>query len=131
MNSKKPNANTDNCAADRILLSGNEAIALGARDAGVRVATAYPGTPLYDDLVRQGVRMPDDWSAYSQYSPGFQPLPTRHLPPREVLAFRDAAFEEYLRFGPYHRRIQDCFGVEAVAFLDRILAVRLVRNGNG
>ena len=27
------------------LLSGNEAIALGAYHAGVRVATAYPGTP--------------------------------------------------------------------------------------
>ena len=26
-------------------LSGNEALALGARDAGVRVAAAYPGTP--------------------------------------------------------------------------------------
>jgi len=29
----------------RALLSGNEAIALGAYEAGVRVATAYPGTP--------------------------------------------------------------------------------------
>ena len=29
----------------RKLLSGNEAIALGAYHAGVRVATAYPGTP--------------------------------------------------------------------------------------
>jgi len=27
------------------LLSGNEAIALGAYHAGVRVATSYPGTP--------------------------------------------------------------------------------------
>ena len=26
-------------------LSGNEALALGAHDAGVRVAAAYPGTP--------------------------------------------------------------------------------------
>jgi len=29
----------------RLLLSGNEAIALGAREAGVYFATAYPGTP--------------------------------------------------------------------------------------
>ena len=29
----------------RRLLSGNEAVALGAYHAGVRVATAYPGTP--------------------------------------------------------------------------------------
>ena len=43
----------------RVLMSGNEAIARGAWEAGVEVATAYPGTPsteilqnmaLYDDI---------------------------------------------------------------------------------
>jgi indolepyruvate ferredoxin oxidoreductase alpha subunit len=29
----------------RLLLSGNEAIARGAYEAGVRVASGYPGTP--------------------------------------------------------------------------------------
>jgi indolepyruvate ferredoxin oxidoreductase alpha subunit len=32
-------------AGERVLLSGNEAIARGAFEAGVRVASAYPGTP--------------------------------------------------------------------------------------
>jgi indolepyruvate ferredoxin oxidoreductase alpha subunit len=30
---------------EKVLLSGNEAIALGAHEAGVKVASAYPGTP--------------------------------------------------------------------------------------
>ena len=30
---------------DKLLLSGNEAIALGAFEAGVKVGTGYPGTP--------------------------------------------------------------------------------------
>ncbi|MGD1076162.1 MAG: indolepyruvate ferredoxin oxidoreductase subunit alpha, partial [Thermodesulfovibrionales bacterium] len=30
---------------EKMLLSGNEAIALGAHEAGVQVASAYPGTP--------------------------------------------------------------------------------------
>ena len=30
---------------DELWLSGNEAIALGAWEAGVRVASGYPGTP--------------------------------------------------------------------------------------
>ena len=30
---------------DRILFSGNEAIARGAYEAGVKVCSAYPGTP--------------------------------------------------------------------------------------
>ena len=32
-------------AANRLFLSGNDAVAHAARDAGVRVAAAYPGTP--------------------------------------------------------------------------------------
>jgi indolepyruvate ferredoxin oxidoreductase alpha subunit len=42
-------------ATRRLLLSGNEAIARGAREAGVRVAAGYPGTPsteILEALVR-------------------------------------------------------------------------------
>ena len=35
----------DGCPGDKRLMLGNEAIARGAIEAGVRVATAYPGTP--------------------------------------------------------------------------------------
>lgn len=35
----------NNSVENKILLSGNEAIALGAWEAGVRVASGYPGTP--------------------------------------------------------------------------------------
>jgi len=41
--------------SDKILLSGNEAIARGAYEAGVHVATAYPGTPsteILENIVR-------------------------------------------------------------------------------
>ena len=33
----------------KVLMSGNEAVARGAWEAGVEVATAYPGTQLYKD----------------------------------------------------------------------------------
>lgn len=41
MKNKKTTARQE----DRLLLSGNEAIALGAFEAGVKVASGYPGTP--------------------------------------------------------------------------------------
>ena len=41
-------------AVDRILLSGNEAVALGAFEAGVKVAAAYPGTPSTEILESLG-----------------------------------------------------------------------------
>jgi len=44
-----------NSGVNQILLSGNEAIALGAFEAGVKVASAYPGTPsteILENLVK-------------------------------------------------------------------------------
>ncbi len=55
---------TASVPASRILLSGNEAIALGAWEAGVRVAAAYPGTPSTEILETLG-RYPEvlaEWS---------------------------------------------------------------------
>ncbi len=50
---------------DRILLSGNEAIARGAWEHGVRVATAYPGTPSTEIL--EAIAKYD--GIYAQWSP--------------------------------------------------------------
>ncbi len=50
----------------RELLSGNEAIARGAFEAGVRLAAAYPGTPSTEILETLAERFP---SIYSQWSP--------------------------------------------------------------
>ncbi|MEN6625592.1 MAG: thiamine pyrophosphate-dependent enzyme [Candidatus Sumerlaeia bacterium] len=50
---------TDLTKTDRLLLSGNEAIALAARDCGVTLATGYPGTPsteILESLSRLGGR---------------------------------------------------------------------------
>ena len=93
-------------------------------------AMAYPGTPLYNTLIRDGVVLPREWSAYSQYSPNSQPLATKHLSSSEVRAFRDAAFKEYYSSPRYLDMIDKKFGPEAVAFVRRILA-RDIRRDNG
>jgi indolepyruvate ferredoxin oxidoreductase, alpha subunit len=51
-------------APERILLSGNEAIARGAVEAGVRVASGYPGTPSTEILeaIRHRPGMDARWS---------------------------------------------------------------------
>ncbi|NLC07093.1 MAG: indolepyruvate ferredoxin oxidoreductase subunit alpha, partial [Syntrophomonadaceae bacterium] len=47
------------------LLLGNEALALGAYEAGVRVATAYPGTPS-TEIIENCSRYPE---IYTEWSP--------------------------------------------------------------
>ncbi|WP_246803901.1 hypothetical protein [Desulfosarcina cetonica] len=49
----------------RQILSGNEAVALGAYQAGVKVASAYPGTPSTEIL--------QNFATYDAYMPSGRP----------------------------------------------------------
>ncbi|MDI6895525.1 MAG: indolepyruvate ferredoxin oxidoreductase subunit alpha [Bacillota bacterium] len=51
-------------AGTRVLLSGNEAIARGAYEAGVRVAAGYPGTPA-TEVIEALARYPEVWVQWS------------------------------------------------------------------
>ena len=92
-------------------------------------AMAYPGTKLYDQALAQGVALPKNWSAYGQYSPDAQPLATKYVRSREVLAFRDAAFKEYYTSPRYQGMIEKKFGPAAVAFVKKILSFDVPRVG--
>ncbi len=50
----------------RVLLSGNEAVARGCYEHGVKVAVAYPGTPS-TEILENVVKYKDD--IYCQWSP--------------------------------------------------------------
>ena len=62
------------------------ALDLNCEFANFYSAMAYPGSPLYEQAVRNGWRLPDTWSGYSQHAVDTLPLPTRHLSAGEVLA---------------------------------------------
>ncbi|HER00599.1 MAG TPA: indolepyruvate ferredoxin oxidoreductase subunit alpha [candidate division Zixibacteria bacterium] len=51
----------------KMLLSGNEAVARGAWEAGVRIASAYPGTPSTEILETIAMLVKDD--IYAEWSP--------------------------------------------------------------
>jgi anaerobic magnesium-protoporphyrin IX monomethyl ester cyclase len=96
-------------------------------------AMAYPGSPLYDVALRNKVPLPQQWSGYSQHSRDCLPLPTRYLPAREVLRFRDAAFQTYYRDAGYLDMVETRFGNEAKVQIDQMTSHALERdllNGN-
>lgn len=90
-------------------------------------AAAYPGSKLYTDAVRQGVRLPKKWSDYSQFSPDFIPLPTKHLTAEQVLEFRDRAFTEYFSDNRYLGMIKGKFGDKAVEHIRAMLGHKIRR----
>jgi len=90
-------------------------------------AMAYPGSPLYEQAVQLGWKLPDTWSGYSQHAVDTLPLPTRHLPAGDVLRFRDEAFVKYYTHEPYLAMVQQKFGADTVAHIRQMTSHQLTR----
>lgn len=84
-------------------------------------AMAYPGSQLFCDSVKQGIKLPENWQGYGQYSFETLPLPTRYLSAAEVLRFRDRAFKEYFSDPKYLAMISEKFGQKVVEHIVAML----------
>lgn len=91
------------------------------------MAMAYPGSQLYRDAVARGVRLPESWHGYGQFSEDAVPLPTRYLSPAEVMRFRDNAFREYFSNPRYLEMVGRKFGREVVAHIGDMLKNEIER----
>jgi len=100
---------------------------LNCEYANFYVAMAYPGSPLYEEALRRGFDLPKAWAGYSQLSELTLPLPTRYLSSKEVLRFRDKAFEEYHSNPEYLKMIEYKFGTETVEHINRMLKHKIRR----
>ena len=91
------------------------------------VAMAYPGSKLYDEAIANNTPLPDSWLGYSQYGYETLPLPTKYLTPKEILQFRDNAFNEYHKRKEYQDMIREKFGEETLEHINDMLKHRLKR----
>ena len=82
---------------------------------------AYPGSQLYEDVLKKGINLPETWHGYSQYSEDTLPLPTKHLSAAEVLRFRDDAFKEYYKNPKYIKMVKKKFGSKVVEHIEEML----------
>jgi radical SAM superfamily enzyme YgiQ (UPF0313 family) len=89
---------------------------------------AYPGSPLYEDALAQGLELPENWIGFSQLSPETLPLATKHLSAGQVLKFRDDAFDAYYRDPRYVAMIQKKFGPKIVLHIEKMLQNKLHRH---
>lgn len=105
----------------------NLAMELNCEFVNLYCATAYPGSPLYEQAVREGWRLPETWAGYSPYSYEHLPLPTRYVNAIDVLKFRDEAYVQYYSNGRYQRMIREKFGEEVLGGIVEGLTKRLKR----
>jgi radical SAM superfamily enzyme YgiQ (UPF0313 family) len=103
------------------------ALDLNCEFANFYSAMAYPGSPLYEQAIQLGWRLPEKWSGYSQHAVDTLPLPTKHLSAGEVLRFRDRAFTEYYTHQPYLDMVRDKFGTDTLAHIQSMTSHQLTR----
>jgi len=87
---------------------------------------AYPGSQLYEDMIKEGIPLPTSWAQYSQLSEDFLPLPTKTVKCKEVIEFRDKAFNEYFD-DRYFKMMQNKFGDKVVDDIRKMLSVKIKR----
>ena len=114
--------------ADTMRATLDMAVELNCEFANFYSAMAYPGSPLYALAVRQGLPLPRTWAGYSQHARDTLPLPTRYVPAREVLRFRDEAFHAYYTAPRYLEMVTEKFGPATAAEIRRMTAMRLERD---
>ena len=90
-------------------------------------AMALPGSKLYKDAIMNGTKLPTTYEGFSFHSYDTEPLPTIHLTPAEILAFRDNAFNLYHSNSKFLNRVKSKFGQIAVDNINEMLKVKLKR----
>lgn len=88
-------------------------------------AMAYPGSKLYLDAHPDD--LPESYIAYSQHSYDCRPLPTKFISSKEVLKFRDEAFNKYFTNQTYLEMIKKKFGEDAYKGMTNMTQYKLKR----
>ncbi|MFH1202772.1 MAG: radical SAM protein [Candidatus Omnitrophota bacterium] len=91
------------------------------------VTMAYPGSKLYEETIKKGIRLPSQWRGYAQLGYETMPLPTKYLSSEEVLRFRDEAFNKYYSNYKYLEMVAEKFGPRAVKHIKDMLKHKVKR----
>lgn len=90
-------------------------------------AMAYPGSRLYNMAIKEGWKLPESWMGYSQHSYEMLPLCSKYLSAREIVKFRDEAFNEYFNNKEYLAMVEDKFGQNVRINLENVCKSKLKR----
>ena len=101
------------------------AVELNCEFANFYSTMAYPGSRLFK--VTEKGNLPETWNGFSQHSYETQPLPTKYLSPKEVLQFRDRAFNEYFTNRRYLDMVEQKFGKKVKSYILEMLQIKLER----
>jgi len=105
----------------------NLALELNTEWANFYCTMAYPGSKLYETAITEGWELPKEWYGYSQHSYETLPLSTKYLSSKEVLKFRDEAFNKYFENPKYLKMIEKKFGSKALVHIKDMTKIKIKR----
>jgi hypothetical protein len=103
------------------------AIDLNCEFANFYSAMAYPGSKLYEIAIEKGWKLPEQWNGFSQHAYDTIPLPTKHILAKDVLKFRDEAFDKYYANPKYLNMLEEKFGKKVREHMEHISKFKLKR----
>jgi hypothetical protein len=88
---------------------------------------ALPGSPMYHKALENNWKLPDSYEGYGFLSYDSQPLPTKYLSSKEVLKFRDEAWQEYFENPKYLDLVEKRFGLQQRKNVEDMASISLKR----
>ncbi|MCX6750737.1 MAG: radical SAM protein, partial [Candidatus Pacearchaeota archaeon] len=93
------------------------------------IPMAYPGTKLYEEARGKGI-LPKYWEQYGFFAPNAVALPTKELSSKEIITFRDHAFNVFFGSSSYQAKVRQTFGEEIEKDVQEMLKKELERIPN-
>ena len=88
---------------------------------------ALPGSPLYFKVKKNGWKLPDSYEGYSFLSYECLPLPTNYVSAKDVLRFRDEAWQKYHSRQEYLDLLEKKFGIAQRRNMEDMIKIKIKR----
>ena len=103
------------------------ALDLNTEHANFYPCQALPGSPLYFEAKKNNLDMPNSFEEYAFFSYECKPLSTKHCSAKEVLKFRDSAWQTYFTNINFLNKIEKKFGRESAVNIKEMSKITLKR----
>lgn len=103
------------------------ALELNTEMANMYPCQALPGSPMHNTAKQNGWKLPESYSGFSFLSYEAEPLRTKYLSSKEVLQFRDQAWQTYFTNPDYLSLVEKKFGIEERKNVENMSSIKLKR----
>jgi radical SAM superfamily enzyme YgiQ (UPF0313 family) len=103
------------------------ALELNTEMANMYPCMALPGSPMYHEAKENNWKLPNSYEGYAFLSYDSQPLPTKYLSSKEVLQFRDDAWQKYFTNPKYLDLVEKRFGTQQRKNVEEMASIQLKR----